>query len=337
MEQETLDQIGQELERILSDAALEAIDQAEGRGSEAEALWAMLCDNGYSLLAASEEHGGFGGSLADAASLAQLCAGHALALPLADTMLVAGVLSRAGITPSRGASALADPIAADTPIAHAMQAEEVLLLGGGRLKLSKLDPRALAPQNRSEDGAAILTEPLIDEIGSTPAPNWLTPLTLRALGALIRSAQMAGAMQGALDLTLEYTQGREQFGRPLAKFQAVQHHLSDIACETAASIAAVELASDALRADPECSDATIEEIAIAKIRCGEAASKVAAAAHQAHGAMGFTREYALGRFTRRLWQWQDEFGSESEWSAWLGHRVLSDAEPALWPRISRAI
>ena len=76
------------------------------------------------------------------------------------------------------------------------------------------------------------------------------------------------------------------------------------------------------------------DIAIAKIRCGEAAGRAAAASHQAHGAMGFTREYRLGRYTRRLWQWQDEFGPETEWACLIGHEVLSEAEPALWPRIS---
>ena len=148
---------------------------------------------------------------------------------------------------------------------------------------------------------------------------------------------MAGAMQTVLDLTLGYTQDREQFGRPLAKFQAIQHHLSDIACETAASSAAVEMASDALRTDPHCGTKTREQIAIAKIRCGQAAARAAACAHQAHGAMGFTYEYALGRYTRRLWQWQDEFGTEHEWAILLGHAVMSEPEPALWPRISAAI
>jgi len=148
---------------------------------------------------------------------------------------------------------------------------------------------------------------------------------------------MAGAMQAVLDLTLTYTSEREQFGRPLAKFQAIQHHLSDIACEAAASIAAVELASDALIGVSAPEADVLDELAIAKIRCGQAAAKTAAAAHQAHGAMGFTREYALGRYTRRLWQWQDEFGSEVEWAMRLGHSVLSDPEPQLWPHISRSI
>lgn len=337
MERDDLAPIADALERMLADAPLEAIDRDGGTGAEADALWGTLEANGFTLLAASEEHGGFGGSIADAAVLAQLSARHAVAQPLADTMLVAGVLSRAGLSVPPGKLVLADALEPDAPIPHATQADAALLLEGAELRLAPLAEAALAPLSRAEDGAAALSQVPEGSLASGPAPNWLTPLDLTALGALVRAAQMAGAMQAVLDLTLSYTQEREQFGRPLAKFQAIQHHLSDIACETAASIAAVELASDALRSAPELPETVIEEIAIAKIRCGEAASRVAAASHQAHGAMGFTREYKLGRFTRRLWQWQDDFGSDAEWSTWLGSRVLADAKPALWPRIARAL
>ena len=337
LDQDTLGQIAQGLERILADAPLEAVDHASGQGAEADAVWAVLSQNGFPAIAAGEAHGGFGGSIADAALLAQLTARHALALPLADTMLVMNVLSQAGLDLPQLKLALADPVEPGAHLAHAIQAQAVLTLAHGQLQLVPISPEILTVQERMEDGAAALSGPLPAPSIEGPAPNWLTPIGLRALGALIRSAQMAGAMQAVLDLTLSYTQEREQFGRPLAKFQAIQHHLSDIACETAASIAAVELACDAIQAHPECPEEGIEEIAIAKIRCGQAAAQVAACAHQAHGAMGFTREYKLGRYTRRLWQWQDEFGSESEWSVWLGSRVLADDQPALWPRISRSV
>ena len=92
LDQDTLGQIAQGLERILADAPLEAVDHAGGQGAEADAVWAVLCENGFPAIAAGEAHGGFGGSIADAALLAQLTARQALALPLADTMLVASVL-----------------------------------------------------------------------------------------------------------------------------------------------------------------------------------------------------------------------------------------------------
>lgn len=329
--------ISEGLERILADAPLEAIDKAGGFGPDADSLWQTLVESGYPMLCATDAHDGFGGSLADAAEIAALCARHALSAPLADTILAAGLLSAAGTSPPALRIGIVDPADPSAPIAHARQVDALLLLEEGSLRCARTAANDLASVHQAEDGAARMLRQPTDIVTQIEAPDWLTPLVFRALGALIRAGQMAGAMQAVLQITLAYTQEREQFGRPLAKFQAIQHHLSDIACETAAAMAALEMASDALHADPACGPGVIDEIAIAKTRCGQAASRIAAASHQAHGAMGFTREYALGRFTRRLWQWQDEFGSDVEWAEHLGRAVLSDDAPRLWPRISQPI
>ena len=337
MDREDLSMIADGLDRILTGAPLESIDHARGVGTESGALWTTLAEAGYPKLCVAEGHGGFGGSFVDAAVLAQLIARHAVALPLTDTILASGLLSACGVAAPDLKMGLADPLDPDSALPHAEQLDAVLRWNQGQFQLVRLDAGTITPQAKSEDGAGFVPSAGGDVLAEVAAPHWLTAETCHAIAAFARAANMAGAMQAVLSLTLSYTQDREQFGRPLAKFQAIQHHLSDIACETAASIAAVEMASDALAADPMCGAHTMAEIAIAKIRCGEAAARVAASAHQAHGAMGFTREYALGRYTRRLWQWQDEFGSEVWWAAKLGHSVLADEACALWPRISQPI
>ncbi|MCG8558673.1 MAG: acyl-CoA dehydrogenase, partial [Hyphomicrobiales bacterium] len=76
------------------------------------------------------------------------------------------------------------------------------------------------------------------------------------------------------------------------------------------------------------------EVASAKIRVGEAAGEGAAIAHQVHGAIGFTQEHILHRYTRRLWGWRDEFGSESVWAVQLGRRVAAEGADALWPMLA---
>ena len=65
------------------------------------------------------------------------------------------------------------------------------------------------------------------------------------------------------------------------------------------------------------------EVASAKVRVGEAAGAGAAIAHQLHGAIGFTAEHALQRYTRRLWSWRDDFGAESHWAEELGRAVAA--------------
>jgi acyl-CoA dehydrogenase len=76
------------------------------------------------------------------------------------------------------------------------------------------------------------------------------------------------------------------------------------------------------------------EVASAKIRVGEAAGEGAAIAHQVLGAIGFTREHVLHRYTRRLWAWRDDFGNESQWAVKLGNLVAAKGADALWPMLA---
>jgi acyl-CoA dehydrogenase len=81
-------------------------------------------------------------------------------------------------------------------------------------------------------------------------------------------------------------------------------------------------------------ESVLLEVAAAKIRVGEAAGEGAAIAHQVLGAIGFTREHVLHRYTRRLWAWRDDFGSESQWAVKLGQLVAARGADALWPMLS---
>ena len=76
------------------------------------------------------------------------------------------------------------------------------------------------------------------------------------------------------------------------------------------------------------------EVASAKIRVGEAATEGAGIAHQVLGAIGFTQEHVLHRYTRRLWAWRDDFGSESVWAVKLGQLVAAKGADALWPMLA---
>lgn len=329
MDLSDLEMILSAAERIFQDAELDTIDRAGGMDAAGDALWSALEENGFTRICVSEEHGGIGADLSDGLALIGLAGRFALPLPLADTVLAGYLLSQAGIEPPEGKIALAVSDGPRARVAFGEQCAHIVHADGEMLHLSANPSAEALPY--SEDGAGV-----VDLAALTPlrSEKGYGAEVCQALGAVARAAAMAGALQSVLDMTLEYTTGREQFGRPLAKFQAIQHHLSDMACETAAAAAAVELARDAIAADPEIGAAALNEIAVAKIRCGLASSKVAASAHQAHGAMGFTYEYALGRFTRRLWQWQDDFGTDAEWSISLGRTVLANAQDGLWPDLS---
>lgn len=169
---------------------------------------------------------------------------------------------------------------------------------------------------------------VLDLPASAVSLDYAPANNLVAEGALARSLQMVGAMRKVLEMSLQYSMNRVQFGKPIAKFQAIQHMVavqaSHLAAATGASMAAVHAAQQG---------PALFEIAATKVRTGEAAGLAARTAHQVHGAMGITQEYPLHLWTRRLFAWRDEFGSESQWAGALGRLVLDSGGPGLWPLI----
>jgi len=164
-------------------------------------------------------------------------------------------------------------------------------------------------------------------IAAAPLADARMRLTME--GALCRSVQMAGALERVLEYALQYANERVQFGRPIGKFQAIQHLLAVLAGHAAAASAAADAAVEASRAAPD-----EFAVAVAKARTGEAAGKSAEIGHQVHGAMGYTREHNLHYSTRRLWSWRDEFGNETWWQTLLGRRVAARGADALWPMLT---
>ena len=120
------------------------------------------------------------------------------------------------------------------------------------------------------------------------------------------AAELTGAMKGALDLTINYLRTREQFGRPIGSFQALQHQTVDLYMHMELSRGSVMGAMKALDAGAE--DASLL-VAAAKARSSDAAIRISGKTIHLHGAIGVTEEYALGLFLRRM----------HFLSAWLGN------------------
>jgi acyl-CoA dehydrogenase len=171
-------------------------------------------------------------------------------------------------------------------------------------------------------------------LAAAPAPDGFDQSELMLMGAAARSVEMAGALESVLAHTVRYANERVAFERPIAKFQAVQHNLARLAGEVAAAMAAAGSAADALAQATRFDDGVFLEAASAKIRCAEAAQEGAAIAHQVHGAIGFTKEHILHRFTLRLLSWRDDFGNESQWAVALGNLVAERGADDLWPLVA---
>jgi acyl-CoA dehydrogenase len=167
------------------------------------------------------------------------------------------------------------------------------------------------------------------------APKDFSQTSLMLMGCVARSLQISGALQYMLTRSVNYSQERVAFEKKISKFQAVQHNLAKLAGETAAAVAAAGSAADTISSNsPWGDEATFLEATAAKIRCAEAAGTGSAIAHQVHGAIGFTKEYVLHRFSLRTLGWRDDFGNESYWAVELGNMVARKGADDLWSLVA---
>lgn len=141
--------------------------------------------------------------------------------------------------------------------------------------------------------------------------GWALIEELMLRGAAFRAVQLAGLGRRVLETTSTYVKERKQFGVPIGSFQAVQHHLADMAV----SVRRVEhLARQAAWAVSEDSPDSNKRVAQAKHTASELIPQVCWTAHQCHGAIGFTWEHDLHLYTRHALSWAAEFGDAAEQS-----------------------
>lgn len=334
--------------RIMQDLCTPDVVNKAEEGVWPTRLWETLEESGLTLAWVPDHLGGAGAEVADGFGVLRVAGQFAAPVPMAETLLAGLLLTRAEIPSPPGPMSIApvngtDMItldsagrlqgkARDIPFARTAQHLAVLVQQGGASHVALV---AVA-DCRISPGTSLAGEPrdLVEFDGVKPlqlAPaGTLDSQGVVALGAAVRAMQMAGALERILNQSLEYAQDRVQFGRPISKFQVIQHNLAELAAEVAAASATADAAAEAVASKPALDEDAIVEVAVAKLRVGEAASIGSAFAHQVHGAMGFTYEHSLHHATRRLWAWRDEFGNESHWAILLGSVAAKHRAEGLW-------
>jgi acyl-CoA dehydrogenase len=300
-------------------------------GGMDRALWDALEGAGLTLVGVDEEHGGSGGTAADALAIVAASGEHAAPVPIADTLTAARLLSLAGEAVPGGPLGIGVASgSAPVRVPWGGVAGHVLVCFADGAAIT--DAASLVVTGRGQNYAG---EPWIeiDAAALTPTTTAISAAAARRAGALARATQMGGALTMVVDLCVQYANEREQFGKPIGKFQVLQHYLSEIAGEAVTAVAAAGNAADviAMGCDPSEAD---QVVAAAKAVAGRAAGTVNRLAHQIHGAIGYTDEHRLQYWTRRLWSWRDEFGTEAEWAARLGASLATAGGAALWPRLT---
>lgn len=317
---------------LLVDTATSLFDVVDPAAGFTEG-WARVADAGLPLLLVPEAAGGFGGDAGDLFAILRIAGAGVLTLPVGETVVATAML--AGMVPIDQALSFADlhdgrldgdrytgvltavPWGRDVAGVVVRAADHLVFLHTRDAELTQAHSLAGEPR---------------DTLRFIDAPAQLGPSTadLRRWGAFLRVAQSAGALDRALEMSIEHANARQQFGKPLAKLQAVQQILAVFAVEAAAANSAGEAAAIAL----DHGDAMFE-IAAAKLRTNQAIGIGTATAHQVHGGIGFTHEYPLHLLTRRLMGWRSEYGNDAYWAAELGRQVTTLGAEGLWAEITR--
>jgi acyl-CoA dehydrogenase len=276
------------------------------------AIWGALTASGFVDALVAEAGGGFGLAPAEIVPLLIACGSHLLPAAFGETMVARALAAAAGSALPMETQVLLWPIDSTGRLRSLLPppkfgATHALVQQGGEAALYALNKNP-APSDGFGQSAATIDNAgaklIAFDLAEDRLYHWCIALTV---------ASMAGALARALDLTLRHVNDREQFGRKLANFQAIQQQVSVFAEHVALATVAAHLAISRPMPGPTALDA-----AIAKIVADEAATIGCAVAHAAHGAIGITAEHDLALYTRRIKRWQASFGASASHARLVG-------------------
>ena len=339
---ETSQLLSDSVERIFSDhVTKECIINSE-KGEWPKDLWDEIVNNGLNLVLVPEELGGVGGSWFDAGILFKAIGKYQAPIPLAENITAGHLLSMGSIqlpensivTILNGDFSIKDNkfsgISKRTPYGSSATHGVTLITNKNSSKIILIPiPKGSISndKNLALESRSTIDFHDVEIIGSSEVE--FSSDYIFKIGALMRSCQIAGGLEFLLEQSVQYANDRIQFGRPIAKFQAIQQELAVLATHAAASGVAADYAC--LSMEDGCEDLAI---ASAKSRVDDAVSICASIAHQVHGAIGFTYEHGLHFATRRLWSWRAEYGGGSYWAKYLGEKAVASGSKNFWPSIT---
>jgi acyl-CoA dehydrogenase len=311
--------------------------------------WSPIRTGGWIGIGVPESAGGHGGTLVEAAAVAHAAGQTAAAVPVVES-IVAGLM----VAACREMDGLLSELIAGehrpTLIPRVVLSDrsgcvvdQGLRVPWGRhasiiLLIASLDEGGVGvvalprEEVRLREGATLAGDPLeILQLRGNQLPAAVRPLDMRlselvTAGAVLSAARIVGALRSVAAMSVEYANQRRQFGRPIGTFQAIAHDLVRQAGHVASAEAALQAA---LEAPPEQVAGLAD---VARVAASLAVRPVSRIAHQVHGAIGFTREHDLHRYTLRLADWRDDLGTTRWWMRRAGGRALQSS--AWWDELA---
>lgn len=330
-----------DLRRLADDIGERSFDARIGHRALPDALdataWRHLEEAGLTRLLSTDDSGA--GPVETAVVLRAL-ARYAVSVPVAETdVLAAWLATAAGIevaptgplTVAYGdAVRYVGRITASVPaVPYAGAAAQVILAlrDGDELLVAACDPASLSITNGHNAGGEQRDTVAVDAAEDDFTAVNISSDELDRRGAWARCVQCIGALDAAVEFSVAHTREREQFGRSLSAFQAVQHTLATMAGEVERARAATNLAVVAAADFGFDSPQTDYAVTVAKVTLGQVVPSVVTSAHQLHGAIGVTIEHRLWLATMRARSWIEEFGDTAHHAQHLGRLTLSAADP----------
>ena len=339
---EMKDMILDVVERMLKENVDKDLVDVLEQGNWSPEVWHLFEENGMPIVAISEENGGAGGDLEDLLHIVRLTGKYAAPIPFAETTLANYLLTYTNLQ-------VVDELATymlSTDQAYTL--EDRKLTGEAvHVHWARHTKRLVTLANSAE--GTHLVEVDLSQANITPGVNLASEprdtvtfkqatvsqvsaalssdeiRTMITLETAFQLALMTGAIDKINDLTIQYTKEREQFGRPVHRFQLVQQHIVNLAGETAIALAAFNNVTEALLTNTHGN-----EVAYARIRFEEAIQTVATISHQVHAAIGTTHEHSLHQYTRRLWSWRDEGTNTAYWTDVVATQLTEHCHDSLW-------
>ena len=270
-------------------------------------LWPRLGEMGVLGVLAPEAQGGFGGDYLDLVLLLEETGRAALPEPIVEHAAVALPLLDGTRLGAAAAGNLTITVAPPSGLVPYGGDADLVLLGDELVEAASLSMHAHDSVDGSRRLSAIAAPPTsIDQAVSDRA----------ALGV---AAQLIGLADRMLTATVDYAKERHQFGVPLGSFQAVKHHLANVALALEFARPLVYRAAWSIARDD---DARSVHVGAAKARASEAALLAGRVALQVHGAIGYTTEYDLHLFMKRAWALAASWGDAVWHVDRLGSAIL---------------
>jgi len=303
-----------EEQQAIRDAAAQVL------GGE-RATWDELARADLLGLCLPEAQGGSGHGLFELGLILEEQGRAGVHLPILPTVVTAMAIAAFGTDEQRakwlpgvaGGDTVLTAVLGDE-LAYAPYARQAaaVLVGGELVPSSSLEITELATTSGEPQGAVRVTGS--GEVLAVP-DGWLAERWIAGLCML-----QAGLCDRALRLTAEYTTGREQFGKPIATFQAVAQRAADAYIDTEAVRLTAYHAAWRLSEGLPASN----EVAVAKFWAAEGGTRVMLAAQHLHGGIGVDRDYPLHTFTTWTKQIELTLGSATPSLLRLGRAIADE-------------